>query len=54
MSDQPLEFMFDGESEAEIGLALARYPEAKRASAVMPLLHVVQRQMGRQDRKSVV
>jgi NADH-quinone oxidoreductase subunit E len=48
VSDQPTEFAFDGESEAEIGLALARYPEAKRASAVMPLLHVVQRQMGRQ------
>ena len=47
MSDQPAEFVFDGESEAEIALALVRYPEAKRASAVMPLLHVAQRQMGR-------
>ena len=47
MNDQPAEFVFDGESEAEIALALVRYPEAKRASAVMPLLHVAQRQMGR-------
>jgi len=46
-SAQPTQFEFDAESEAEIGLALARYPEAKRASAVMPLLHIVQRQMGR-------
>ena len=47
MNDQPTHFEFDAASEAEIGLALARYPEAKRASAVMPLLHVVQGQMGR-------
>ena len=48
MSEQPTHFAFDAESEAEICLALARYPEPKRASGVMPLLHIVQRQMGRQ------
>ncbi len=47
MTDQPASFAFDASSEAEIALALARYPEAKKASAVMPLLHVVQQQMGR-------
>ena len=47
MSEQPTEFAFDAASEADITLALARYPDAKRASAVMPLLHIVQGQMGR-------
>ncbi len=47
MTDQPAEFAFDGESEAEIALVLPRYPAAKQASAVIPLLYVVQRQMGR-------
>ena len=46
-SPEPSEFAFDATSEAEISLALARYPAAKKASAVMPLLHVVQQQMGR-------
>lgn len=44
---QPTHFAFDDESEAEIGKILAKYPEAKRASGVIPLLYVVQRQMGR-------
>ena len=41
-------FAFDAESEAEIARALARYPEGRQASAVLPLLWVVQRQMARQ------
>ena len=48
MSDEPTSFVFDAESEAEIALVLARYPEAKKASAVLPLLHLAQKQMGRQ------
>ncbi len=47
-NEQPTHFAFDAASEAEIALILARYPEAKKASGVIPLLHVVQKQMGRQ------
>ena len=36
------------ESEAQIARILARYPEGKKASGVIPLLYVVQKQMGRQ------
>ena len=45
--EQPTHFAFDAESEAQISKVLARYPEAKKASATIPLLYVVQRQMGR-------
>jgi NADH-quinone oxidoreductase subunit E len=45
---EPESFAFDAESEAQIAKILARYPEAKKASAVIPLLYVVQKQMGRQ------
>ncbi|SFK67778.1 complex I 24 kDa subunit family protein [Falsiroseomonas stagni] len=45
--EQPTHFSFDAESEAQISKVLARYPEAKKASATIPLLYVVQRQMGR-------
>jgi len=45
--EQPTHFAFDESSEAEIGTILAKYPEAKKASGVIPLLYVVQRQMGR-------
>lgn len=45
--EQPTHFTFDAESEAQISKVLARYPEAKKASATIPLLYVVQRQMGR-------
>ncbi|NGM23704.1 NAD(P)H-dependent oxidoreductase subunit E [Roseomonas stagni] len=45
--EQPTHFAFDAESEAQISKVLARYPEAKKASAAIPLLYVVQRQMGR-------
>jgi NADH-quinone oxidoreductase subunit E len=41
-------FVFDAESEAEIVAAIAKYPAGKQASAVLPLLYTVQRQMGRQ------
>ncbi|WP_439594728.1 complex I 24 kDa subunit family protein [Falsiroseomonas sp.] len=45
--EQPTHFAFDESSEAEIAKILAKYPEAKKASGVIPLLYVVQRQMGR-------
>ena len=45
---EPTHFAFDAESEAQIGKIIARYPAGKQASAVIPLLYVVQRQMGRQ------
>lgn len=44
---QPTEFAFDAASEAEIEKIIARYPAGKQASAVIPLLYIVQRQMGR-------
>ncbi|MBI0538300.1 NAD(P)H-dependent oxidoreductase subunit E [Roseomonas sp. KE2513] len=45
---EPDSFEFDAESEAQIAKILARYPESKKASGVIPLLYVVQKQMGRQ------
>src|ERR1700682_716488 len=47
LHDQPAEFRFDDASNAEIAPMLAKYPAGKQASAVLPLLHLVQRQMGR-------
>lgn len=44
---EPASFAFDAASEAEIATILARYPHARRASGVIPLLYVVQEQMGR-------
>jgi len=44
---EPKSFAFDAESEAKIATILKRYPEGKQASAVIPLLYVAQRQMGR-------
>lgn len=44
---EPDSFAFDTESEAKIATILKRYPEGKQASAVIPLLYVAQRQMGR-------
>ena len=46
-AEQPDSFAFDDESEAEIVNVLKKYPEERKASAVMPLLYVAQRQMGR-------
>ncbi len=45
---EPTSFEFDAESEALIAKILPRYPAGKQASAVMPLLYVAQKQMGRQ------
>lgn len=45
---EPTEFAFDTESEAQIEKIVARYPAGKQASAVIPLLYVAQKQMGRQ------
>ena len=44
---EPESFAFDADSEAKIATILKRYPEGKQASAVIPLLYVAQRQMGR-------
>ena len=44
---EPASFAFDERSEGEIGVILARYPEARKASGVIPLLYVAQHQMGR-------
>jgi NADH-quinone oxidoreductase subunit E len=46
--EEPATFAFDAESEAKIATIIKRYPEGKQASAVIPLLYVVQKQMGRQ------
>lgn len=46
-AEQPDSFVFDAASEAEISGVLGKYPEERKASAVMPLLYIAQRQMGR-------
>ncbi len=45
---QPEHFAFDAESEAAIPSLLAKYPPGKQASAVIPMLYLVQNQMRRQ------
>jgi NADH-quinone oxidoreductase subunit E len=45
---QPPTFAFDAESEAAIPGILAKYPPGKQASAVLPMLYLVQNQMRRQ------
>lgn len=45
---EPDSFSFDEESEAQIEKILKRYPPGRQASAVIPLLYVAQKQMGRQ------
>ena len=45
--EQPSSFTFDAQSEAEIARTLAKYPEGRQASGVMPLLYLVQDQMKR-------
>jgi NADH-quinone oxidoreductase subunit E len=48
-TDHQLEhFDFDAESEAALAAIIKRYPPGKQASAVIPALYLVQRQMGRQ------
>ena len=44
---EPATFAFDAESEAKIAKILAKYPSGRQASAVLPLLDLAQRQMGR-------
>ena len=46
--EQPASFAFDAESEAHIARHLAKYPPERKASAVLPLLDIAQRQMKRQ------
>ena len=45
---EPTSFAFDAESERMITAALAKYPEARKASGTLPLLDIVQRQMARE------
>jgi NADH-quinone oxidoreductase subunit E len=45
---QPETFVFDEVSEADIAKHIAKYPSGKQASAVLPLLYIVQRQMKRE------
>jgi NADH-quinone oxidoreductase subunit E len=45
---QPAHFEFDSDSESEIAWHVAKYPPGKQASAVIPLLYIVQKQMKRQ------
>ena len=52
--EQPLRFDFDAESEAEIEKVLKRYPPERKASGVIPLLWIVQRQMGRRTNSAWV
>ena len=42
--NQPDSFAFTKESEAQINVILAKYPKDRKASAVMPLLDLAQRQ----------
>jgi NADH-quinone oxidoreductase subunit E len=42
-----MSFTFDAESDVLIAAQLAKYPEHRQASAVIPLLYIAQRQMGR-------
>jgi NADH-quinone oxidoreductase subunit E len=44
---EPSAFTFDDASEREIEVVLKRYPPSRAASAVLPLLYIVQSQMGR-------
>ncbi len=45
---QPATFAFDAESEAEAARHIAKYPPGRQASAVLPLLYLVQEQMRRE------
>ncbi|MBN8890662.1 MAG: NAD(P)H-dependent oxidoreductase subunit E [Rhodospirillales bacterium 70-18] len=45
--EQPASFTFDAESMAQVERHIAKYPPGKQASAVLPLLDLAQRQMGR-------
>ena len=45
---EPAVFAFDAESDATIEKILAKYPQGRQASAVLPLLDLAQRQMKRE------
>ncbi len=45
---QPEGFAFDAESEAAVAAIVAKYPPGRQASAVIPVLYVVQQQMKRE------
>jgi NADH-quinone oxidoreductase subunit E len=45
---EPSHFTFDPDCEAEITRTLAKYPAGRQASAVLPLLYLVQDQMRRE------
>jgi NADH-quinone oxidoreductase E subunit len=45
--EQPDTFAFDAEAEARIAKVVAKYPPGRQASAVIPLLYLVQNQMKR-------
>ena len=47
MNIEPSDFTFDKESEMQIEKVLAKYPAGRKASAVIPLLYIVQDQMKR-------
>ncbi len=47
MTPNPTSFAFDADSDAMIAKHLVKYPPGKQASAVLPLLDLAQRQMGR-------
>ncbi|MBV9813916.1 MAG: NAD(P)H-dependent oxidoreductase subunit E, partial [Acetobacteraceae bacterium] len=44
---QPEHFAFDDESERALAHWIAKYPPGRQASAVIPALYIVQRQMAR-------
>ena len=48
MNAEPTSFAFDETSRTAIGVAIAKYPAGKQASAVLPLLDLAQRQMARE------
>jgi NADH-quinone oxidoreductase E subunit len=45
--EQPASFSFDAESMEHVARHIAKYPAGKQVSAVLPLLDLAQRQMGR-------
>jgi NADH-quinone oxidoreductase E subunit len=46
VSEQPETFAFDADNTALVSKHLAKYPEDRKASAVLPLLDIAQRQCG--------
>ncbi len=45
--EQPTSFAFDADSMVQVEKHIAKYPAGRQASAVLPLLDLAQRQMGR-------